>query len=174
MALRFAEKRRALLLFSAFGAALVFGARRVVAQPKSPSGSAQIPQPEKMDLCPVCGMLVSKYPNWVAVVVYRDGHAHFFDGAKDLFKYLPAPEKFVAGHRREDIAAIWVTEYYGLKRIDASKAYFVIGSDVLGPMGHELVPLESEADANDFLREHKGKRVLGFDQVTPEVIRSLD
>ena len=177
MGMRLAEKRRTLLLFSAFGAALAFAARRVGAQPKSPSGVpriTQIPQPEKMDLCPVCGMLVSKYPNWVAVVVYRDGHAHFFDGAKDLFKYLPAPEKFVAGHRREDVAAIWVTEYYGLKRIDASKAYFVIGSDVLGPMGHELVPLESEADANDFLLEHKGKRVLGFDQVTPEVIRSLD
>jgi nitrous oxide reductase accessory protein NosL len=48
----------------------------------------QIPKPGDRDLCPVCGMLVAKYPNWIAIVVYRDGHAHFFDGAKDLFKYL--------------------------------------------------------------------------------------
>ena len=119
-------------------------------------------------------MLVAKYPNWVAVVVYADGHAHFFDGAKDLFKFLPAPEKFAPGHSREQIVEISVTEYYGLKRIDARQAYYVIGSDVLGPMGHELIPLESEADAADFLKEHQGKRILGFDQVTPEVIHSLE
>ena len=132
------------------------------------------PQPGKMDLCPVCGMLVSKYPNWVAVVVYKDGHAHFFDGAKDLFKFLPAPEKYAPGRLAEQIAAIRVTEYYGLTRIDASGAYYVIGSDVLGPMGHELIPLVSEADAKDFLREHKGTRILRFDEVTPALITGLD
>lgn len=50
----------------------------------------------------------------------------------------------------------------------------MIGSDVLGPMGHELVPLENEADARDFLKEHKGHRVVTFDQVTPEIIGELD
>ncbi len=47
-----------------------------------------LPKPGAKDLCPVCGMLVSKYPNWIAIVTYKDGHAHFFDGAKDMFKYL--------------------------------------------------------------------------------------
>ena len=136
--------------------------------------SAAEPQPGRMDLCPVCGMLVSKYPNWVAVVDYKDGHAHFFDGAKDLFKFLPAPEKYAPGHSAEQIAAIRVTDYYGLTRIDARSAYFVIGSDVLGPMGHELIPLASEADAKDFLREHKGSRILRFDEVTPALIARLD
>jgi len=60
-------------------------------------------KPGAKDLCPVCGMLVSKYPNWVAVVQYRDGHAHFFDGAKDLFKYLHDLPKYAPGHRREGI-----------------------------------------------------------------------
>ena len=27
-----------------------------------------LPKPGSKDLCPVCGMLVSKYPNWVSVV----------------------------------------------------------------------------------------------------------
>ena len=44
------------------------------------------PKPGAKDLWPVCGMLVSKYPNWVATIVYKDGHAHHFDGAKDMFK----------------------------------------------------------------------------------------
>lgn len=133
-----------------------------------------IPKPGNKDLCPVCGMLVSKYPNWIAVVTYKDGHAHYFDGAKDMFKYLADLPRYAPGHRPEDMAGIWVTEFYGLTRIDARKALYVTGSDVLGPMGHELVPLETQADANDFLKEHKGKRILGFGQVSPAITSALD
>ncbi len=131
-------------------------------------------KPGPKDLCPVCGMLVSKYPNWVAVVQYKDGHAHFFDGAKDLFKYLHDLTKYAPGHRREDVAVIQVTDFYSLMRIDAQKAFFVVDSDVLGPMGHELVPLATRADAEDFLKDHKGKRILGFAEVTRELPFKLD
>lgn len=133
-----------------------------------------IPKPGPRDTCPVCGMLVSKYPNWVAVVTWKDGHAHFFDGAKDMFKFLFDLGRYAPGHRKEDIAGIWVTDFYNLERIDARRAFYVIGSDVLGPMGHEFVPLASKADADDFLKDHKGRRILGFDQVAPELCAALD
>lgn len=133
-----------------------------------------VPDPAPRDLCPVCGMVVSKYPAWIGTVVYKDGHAHHFDGAKDLFKYLFDLKRYAKGHRVEDIARIGVTEYYEVKRIDARKAWFVIGSDVLGPMGRELIPLASRADAEEFLRDHQGKRILRFDEVTREVIAQLD
>ena len=140
-----------------------------------PLAAAQaIPKPGAKDLCPVCGMLVSKYPNWVAVVTWKDGHAHFFDGAKDTFKFLGDLAKYAPGHRKDDITGIYVTDFYNLERIDARQAIFVIGSDVLGPMGHELVPLASKADADDFMKDHKGKRVLSFDMVKPEIPFSLD
>jgi hypothetical protein len=42
-------------------------------------------------------MLVSKYPNWVATIVYKDGHAHHFDGAKDMFKFWHDPAKYASG-----------------------------------------------------------------------------
>lgn len=132
------------------------------------------PKPGPKDLCPVCGMLVSKYPNWVATMVYKDGHAHHFDGAKDMFKYWFDPPKYVANHSQDMVKSIWVTEYYGLQKVDARKAFYVIGSDVLGPMGHEFVPLASKADAEDFIKEHKGKQVLTFDQVTKEHPIRLD
>ena len=48
----------------------------------------------------MCGMIVSKYPNWTATVLYKDGHTHHFDGAKDLFKYLHDLPKYVPGHAR--------------------------------------------------------------------------
>jgi copper chaperone NosL len=132
------------------------------------------PKPGAKDLCPVCGMLVSKYPNWVATIVYKDGHAHHFDGAKDMFKFWHEPAKYAAGHKREDMAAIWVTDFYNLQPVDARKAFYVIGSDVLGPMGHEFVPLATREDAADFLKDHKGRRILGFDQVTGDLPSRLD
>lgn len=133
-----------------------------------------LPKPGPKDLCPVCGMLVAKYPHWVATIVYQDGHAHHFDGAKDMIKFWFDPPKYAAGHSREQIARIVVTDYYNLQPIDAKIALFVTGSDVLGPMGHELVPLATQADAEEFMKEHKGRRILRFDQITRDLPFQLD
>jgi copper chaperone NosL len=133
-----------------------------------------VPAPHPTDVCPVCGMFVIKYPQWVATLVFRDGPAKHFDGAKDLFKYLFDLAKYAPGRSRDDVAAIAVTEYYGLAHIDAREAWFVIGSDVLGPMGHELVPLATAADAEEFMNDHQGKEILRFDDVTPELLPRLD
>ncbi|MDP2823119.1 MAG: nitrous oxide reductase accessory protein NosL [Sulfuritalea sp.] len=158
--------RRALFLF-----ALLWSLTAAVALAQ---GAAKAPRPGPKDLCPVGGMLVSKFPNWVSTIVYRDGDAHHFDGAKDMFKFWHEPAKYVAGHKREDMAAIWVTDFYGLQLLDARKAVYVIGSDVLGPMGHEFVPLATADDAADFLKDHKGKRIVTFEQVTRDLPLKLD
>lgn len=134
----------------------------------------ELPDPGPKDTCPVCGMFVAKYPEWIGTVLYQDGHAHHFDGAKDLFKYLLDMPQWAPKHRVEDIATIGVTEYYGLTRIDARSAWYVIGSDVLGPMGHELVPLETREDAEEFMRDHTGKRILRFDEVAFPLLKKLD
>lgn len=152
---------------------LVLAALLALALPAG-AGEPALPMPAPRDLCPVCGMVVSKYPAWIATVVYKDGHAHHFDGAKDLFKYLFEVPRYARGHRVADIARIGVTEYYGLLRIDARQAWYVVGSDVLGPMGHELIPLASRADAEEFLRDHKGRRILRFDEVGKALPDKLD
>ena len=134
----------------------------------------RLPAPGPKDTCPVCGMFVSLYPDWVATVLYKDGHAHHFDGAKDLFKYLLNLPKYAPGHAQADIAAMGVTEYYSVSRIDARAAWYVIGSDTLGPMGHELAPLTTQAEAEEFQRDHQGKRIVRFDEVTPALLEQLD
>jgi len=138
------------------------------------SDDLKFPAPGPKDTCPVCGMFVSRYPDWVATVLYQDGQAHHFDGPKDLFKYLLDLDKYAPGHRRADIAAIGVTEYYGLTRIDAQAAWYVIGSDVVGPMGYELIPLRTREEAEEFQRDHHGKRLLRFDEVTGSLLLQLD
>ncbi len=141
---------------------------------KPPLPQLTAPRPGAKDLCPVCGMLVAKYPPWVATIVQADGSAYHFDGAKDLFKFWFEPARYAKDARREKFATFRVTEYYGLRPIDAKSAHYVVGSAVLGPMGHEFVPLASRADAEEFMKEHKGRRILRFDEITPEMPRHLD
>jgi copper chaperone NosL len=136
--------------------------------------SLSVTKPGPRDLCPVCGMLVSKYPNWTAIVVGKDGHTHYFDGAKDMFKFLHAMPKYAPNCKRADIKFMVVTDFYNLEKIEATKALYVFGSDVMGPMGHELVPLATREDAEDFLADHKGRRILRYDEVTPDIIARID
>lgn len=133
-----------------------------------------VPDPGPKDTCPVCGMFVAPYPYWIATVLYQDGHADHFDGAKDMFKYLFDMPKYAGGRVREQIKAIGVTDYYATERIDARRAIYVVGSDTLGPMGHELVPLATSADADEFAKDHAGKRKLVFDEVTQALAFALD
>ena len=44
-------------------------------------------KPSRQDKCPVCGMFVYKYPDWVSEIIFKDGKTVFFDGPKDMFKY---------------------------------------------------------------------------------------
>ena len=130
-------------------------------------------KPAPTDKCPVCGMFVARYPNWVSQIVFNDGSYAFFDGAKDMFKYYLDLKKYSPSKKQSDIKAVYTTDYYTLSAIDAKNAYFVIGSDVYGPMGKELIPFKNEADAKVFLKDHKGKRILRFSEINLDVIKEL-
>ena len=131
-------------------------------------------RPGPKDKCPVCGMFVSKYPDWTATVTFQDGGMAWFDGAKDLFKFLADPGRFLPGRKAADVRAITVTDYYGVRTLDAKDAFFVVGSDVFGPMGKELVPFGKRAEAEEFLRDHRGKRILRFSEVNRAVLEGLE
>lgn len=131
-------------------------------------------KPSPKDKCPVCGMFVAKYPDWIAQIIFKDGSYHFFDGCKDMFKYYHNMKKYNPSKTHSDISAIYVTDYYSMTFIDGYKAYYVIGSDVYGPMGNELIPFEKENDAVEFMKDHKGKRILKFRDISPEVLKTLD
>ncbi len=128
------------------------------------------PHPEARDRCPVCGMFVAKYTNWIAAVEYEDGDRVFFDGPKDMFRYLHDMETYASGRQAEDILKVWVTDYYSTRMIDAHEAFYVAGSDVMGPMGHELVPLATAEEAESFRADHAGDPPLRFAEVTPDKI----
>lgn len=131
-------------------------------------------KPSPKDKCPVCGMFVAKYPDFLAEILFKDGSTLFFDGPKDMFKYYFQLEKYQPSRKRSDIDSIFVTDYYSLGLIDGYPAYYVVGSDIFGPMGRELIPFGREADAREFLKDHKGKLLMRFKEITFDMIKGLD
>lgn len=129
---------------------------------KGIEGKIEVTEDEK---CPICGMFVYKYPKWAAQIYYDNKH-YSFDGVKDLMKYYFL---YSAG-----ISKILVTDYYSQKAIEARDSFFVIGSDVYGPMGDELIPFAKLSDAKTFSLDHKGKKILKFDEIDEKVIKKLD
>ena len=129
--------------------------------------------PSGKDKCPVCGMFVAGYPNWLAVIEFRDGTRSWFDGPKDLVTCLLNLGTFAPARKRADIVSIGVKDYYSLALIDGEKAFYVLGSDVLGPMGKEMVPFGKRADAEGFLKDHGGKTILRLREATQDTLRAL-
>jgi nitrous oxide reductase accessory protein NosL len=125
----------------------------------------------KSDKCQVCGMFVSKYPTWIAQVIFKDGTYAAFDGPKDMFRFYFDVPKYNPSKKQSDIEMTYVTDYYTTKPIDARTAFFVTGSDVMGPMGPELVPLSSIDKAKGFSRDHRGRKILRFGEVTAGDLR---
>ncbi len=138
------------------------------------AGDKKPEKPTTKDKCPVCGMFVHKYPDFLAQIVFKDGSVAFFDGCKDMFKYYTNLKKYRPKGSLADIDSIFVTDYYSLSTVDGTKASYVLGSDVYGPMGKELIPFMKEPEAKEFMKDHKGKDLLRFQQISASVLKSLE
>ncbi len=136
-------------------------------------------QVTKNDKCPVCGMFVYKYPRWATQIFYKHAnHEHHlsFDGVKDMMKFYFNSKKWGSYDfaKRKNIIKMLVTDYYSQKAIDARDAYFVMGSNIYGPMGNELIPFANKEDAQNFKIDHKGVKILSFKEITEKEIYKLD
>lgn len=130
----------------------------------------------KKDKCPVCGMFVHKYPKWSTKITYMSKNKkkyYFFDGPKDMFKYLLALKKYKAPIDFR-LKKVFVKDYYSQEMIDAEKAFYVLGSDVYGPMGKEIIPFKNNTDAKVFSNDHQGDIVLKYNEITKLIICKLD
>ncbi len=136
----------------------------------------KIVEVRKEDKCPVCGMFVYKYPKWAAkleFVKHEHKHYYVFDGVKDMIKFVHNPKKYNE-HEKMTEQKLLVTDYYTQYAIDGKEAFYVVGSDTLGPMGNELIPFKYEEDAKIFLKDHQGTSIFKFSEITSELICKLD
>lgn len=140
-------------------------------QTDPPAPQLTVPEEAK---CPVCGMFPALYPNWLATLEAPDGRVFYFDGVKDMLKFYFEPRRYRVKLDTEDLKNLRVTDYYDLGGVDAGEAWFVVGSNVFGPMGHELIPFRSREEAQVFQRDHFGDRIVRLKEVTLDLVRDLD
>lgn len=114
--------------------------------------------------CAECGMLADADPRFAAGAE-RGDEALRFDTPKCLFRYL-------AGERGAGARDPWVTSYYDQHRLAADRAAYVVGSDVRGPMGDDLIPLEDRAAAEQFVADHGG-RIVEHGAIDAALLESL-
>ncbi len=124
----------------------------------------------KKERCPVCGMFVAKYGTWITQIHTDNEKVFMFDGVKDMVIYYHNPSKY---SHKGSITEIYVKDYYSQQWIDGRKAHYVMGSDVLGPMGHEFIPFSQEAAALNFKKDHHGMGILQFDEITPDILSTM-
>lgn len=116
--------------------------------------------------CAKCGMLVADHPRWVAGASTASGNDEQFCCPRCMFAWHLSP----AGAGSRDL---WVTEYYSQKRMPVGEVSFVMGSDVVGPMGKSLVPIAGREAAERFRQDHHGTRLLKAEEITPELLREI-
>ncbi|MGB3209524.1 MAG: nitrous oxide reductase accessory protein NosL [Desulforhopalus sp.] len=126
----------------------------------------------KESRCPVCGMFVEKYPQWLTQINMSDGSFEVFDGVKDMMAFYFSPQQFGVA-QGITVDEVFVKTYYSQQWVDGKSAFYVTGSDVYGPMGHELIPFVGKAEAESFLKDHQGSKIFSFTEITPEVVESL-
>ncbi|MGB6067082.1 MAG: nitrous oxide reductase accessory protein NosL [Desulfomonilaceae bacterium] len=150
-----------------------------------------LPDGSKVDLgqkCPVCGMVIGGTGrqavtvtfkdghvtgfHGVAAAVFKDGHVVGFEGARCLFIYNSVPQKYHVNVA--DIAHQYVTDYTSKKMIDLAKAFLVLGSNVKGPMGYDLVPFSSKEEAAKFASENDGKWIVQLHEVAKAAQEGTD
>jgi copper chaperone NosL len=119
--------------------------------------------------CALDGMLLNDYPGPKAQIHYGDGSTEFFCDTVEMFSLLLQPEsrrRVLAVYTQDMGQADWKQPRGHW--IDARAAYYVQGSRLKGSMGPTFAAFAHQQDAEAFAKKYGGK-VLGFDEVTPEM-----
>lgn len=121
--------------------------------------------------CSVCGMIIVNLPGAKAQIHYKNGKIDPFCSTLDMFLFYLQPDRpgnIVAMYVNDMAEAEWA--HPENHWIDAKKAFYVYGGDVMLPMGEALVPFSNLKDAETYVKEHGGK-IIRFNEVTMKMLR---
>lgn len=143
--------------------------------------------------CDVCGMVIGQQPGPTAEIFYAD---HGPEGHDDPARFDSTWEAYQYDFEREERGwertAFYVTDYSSVEYAvtaeggdrsvsthpqqaafaPAEDVTYVVGSEVEGAMGQDLIAFTDEGDAESF-RSQYGGELATHDEVTPAVIAGL-
>jgi nitrous oxide reductase accessory protein NosL len=185
--------RRAILVG---GAGLAVGLAGCLTDDGSDGAEADAPDPVTLtqaDQCELCGMVIPNHPGPVAEIFYADRQP---SGHENPARFCSTWEAFSYDFDRRDRdwerTAFYVTDYstvdYDLisdagdtllsTHVEASAfaaataVTFVVGSEVKGAMGRDLIGFSDREDAKSFQREHGGE-LATLDEITEATVGQL-
>jgi nitrous oxide reductase accessory protein NosL len=130
------------------------------------------PNPTSDDRCPMCAMRAADHPAWAGAIVLHNGDTFYTCSVRCTLATAMDSDTFL-GVPQSDIARVRVPHYLEKgKSLDAESAWYVVDSDVRGPMGLALLPAATEQEAQILVRRHKG-RVLPRKEVTLPLLKDL-
>jgi copper chaperone NosL len=114
--------------------------------------------------CKHCGMKIDPASAWRTELVAADGSTTSFD----------TPRCALTSWRSGKLQAssLRVQDYYDRRWRSGDELRFVLGGDVIGPMGPDLVPVDP-ARATKFIQDHAADRALRLDEITMDVLTSV-
>lgn len=126
--------------------------------------------------CEIRKIKLYQNPIWASKIDFKNGKSAFFCSPKSMFEFYYNEEKWEKFEIKSDadFQNILVTDYKSVKIIDATKAFYVYGSNKISPAGDDLAVFESKNDAIDYLESNNGKRILSFTEVKNSLIRLLN
>lgn len=114
--------------------------------------------------CKTCGMKIDPKSEWRAELLLADGTTLAFDTPRCALRAFRG-----GGY---DAKTLFVQEYYAREKVDASSVRFVVGGDVVGPMGPDLVPV-APPRVTKFIQDHGADRAYTLDELTREALEKL-
>ncbi len=131
--------------------------------------AGKIVEPEdNKDQCPVCAMYPARYPRNKCQIATEDKKIYHFCSTQCLFEFMKDPTKYAKKEVKPFL--LWVVDYPSGAWISGRTAYYVVGSKVQGPMGHEAIAFDTKKSAEEVAVKEGGK-VLTFSEVGPDKIK---
>jgi copper chaperone NosL len=115
---------------------------------------------KKEPRCSRCGMKIDSTSAWTAELAV-DGEKRPFD----------TPRCAIAEMLATKGAKLRVQDFYDRVWRDGAEVRFVVGSDVLGPMGPDLVPV-MPGRVEKMIKDHGGRQIA-LGEITPTVLDAL-
>lgn len=116
----------------------------------------------RRDRCKSCGMVNDPTSRFRVEIRGAGGQIERFDTPKCAFR----------AWRSGTTGELFALGYYTQTMRPSTELSFATGSDVLGPMGIDFVPVEREL-AKRFAAEHGAKHVYAADAITLRVVTDL-
>jgi copper chaperone NosL len=129
--------------------------------------TGKIQEPTEKDACTVCGMPPANHPKHNCQILAMDDSTLHFCSTQCMVNFNTDQSKYVKAPIKTKMS--WVTLYSDGMYESAVGSYYVVGSQVNGPMGKEAIPFKFKNNAEEFVRVNGGK-IVSFQQLSPALI----